>query len=67
MIAAENKTNMTEIMAIAGKSIAGNPPMQHSSGIKAYGKTILTEILEPRHEKTNVLHMRKQRRRSASR
>ena len=27
---------------------------------------ILNQIFEPRHEKTNVLHMRKQRRRSAS-
>ena len=27
----------------------------------------LAKINEPRHEKTNVLHMRKQRRRSASR
>ena len=28
---------------------------------------LTTELYEPRHEKTNVLHMRKQRRRLASR
>ena len=27
----------------------------------------LVDIIEPRHEKTNILHMQKQRRRSASR
>ena len=32
-----------------------------------YNFKIRTKIFEPRHEKTNNLHMRKQRRRSASR
>ena len=34
---------------------------------RIYDPLNVSNIIEPRHEKTNVLHMRKQRRRSASR
>ena len=38
----------------------------HVCGGYSLGSTLLAPINEPYHEKTNVLHMRKQRRRSAS-
>ena len=43
---------------------------ESSSSDNACRMLVLTndeKVYEPRHEKTNVLHMRKQRRRSASR
>ena len=53
--------------------LVGIPKDRFSRDAVHYGvlsrpaKKKVLKLIEPRHEKTNILHMRKQRRRSASR